>query len=226
MELGRGLRKKTRARKLDSASESDDSRENKRIKHKLEKKIPSPPQILFSEDHVHISNKDSSNRPKYSICKQLFPQKMQINVALQEKKVKDLSYESDISTGASVPGVYHQNSKILEKLEQVKTLKKQTYDKKKTIQSKINSCSHNKNEKSLRIPDVNNEQNTNSTFIKPITKEYSSSSTDPDLPDSMISKSSERRNNIVLEEGNYHCYLILVLISVLCFNISFFFLRR
>lgn len=274
MELGRGLRKKRKSAKLDSESdsESDDGRKNKRIKHTLEKKIPSPPQMPLSESNARVSYKDSADRPKYSICKQLFPQKTQVNVALQEKREKDVSCENKTSTEtSSASDVYDRNSKILEKLEQVKRLKKQKCEKKKTVQYKTKPFSHNQGEKSLRECSGLNEQNesaissscqssqkdipkkvhkltlqnkegftkassskiandlsscinTNSTPVKQIiTVEDSSSCTDPDSPNTMVSKSSAsvRRYDVVQNEGNYRRYLILE-----CPNISLYFFHQ
>ncbi|XP_011859352.1 PREDICTED: uncharacterized protein LOC105556849 [Vollenhovia emeryi] len=131
------------------------------MKHKLEEKIPSPPQVLLSGCSPC---KDLHNYPKYLISKQL-PKKTQANFVLQENHEKNSSYackstyeqnEVSIETGLS-----DKNSELLRKLEQVKSLKNQTSSKKNTILYKKIRSLHNKDEESQReYFEVNiNEQN-------------------------------------------------------------------
>lgn len=121
------------------------------MKHKLEKKIPPLPQVLLSSCHVRSPSKNSQNYPKYLISKQ-FPKKARANIVLQENREKNSSASSACESTCeqnkisieitSDPGLSDKNCELLWKLKQVKNLKKQTSDKKKTILDKKNHFSY------------------------------------------------------------------------------------
>lgn len=134
------------------------------MKHNFEEKIPPPPPVLLSDCYVRSPCKDSQNS-KYLISQQLL-KKTQANIVLQKNR-EDSSYackstceQNKISSEiASDHSLSDKNSELLQKLEQMKSLKKKPSNKKTNLNKK-NHFSYNKDGENQRESfEPNNEQN-------------------------------------------------------------------